>query len=92
VWLERSICLLEKIRVQVGINQKRQKHGWRILLTASAPMIDLSNGCIHRLDGIDHEMDDTTAWDPVSHVRGKQQGSIAVDVDEFCHIKLHIKN
>ena len=28
----------------VGINQKRQKHGWRILLTAGAPMIDLSHG------------------------------------------------
>jgi hypothetical protein len=51
-----------------GINQKRQKHGWRILLTAGAPMIDLSHGCIHRLDGIDHEMDEMIAWDPVLHV------------------------
>jgi len=76
----------------VGINQKRQKHGWRILLTAGAPMIDLSHGCIHRLNGIDHEMDEMVAWDPVSHVRGKQHRCIAVDVDKFCHIKLHSKN
>jgi hypothetical protein len=76
----------------VGINQKRQKHGWGILLTAGAPVIDLSHGCIQRLDGIDHEMDEMIAWDPVSHVRGKQHGSIAVDVDKFCHIRLHINN
>ena len=56
----------------VRINQKRQKHGWRILLTAGAPMIDLNHGCIHRLDGIDHEMDEMAAWDPVSHIGGKQ--------------------
>jgi hypothetical protein len=76
----------------VGINQKRQKHGWRILLTAGAPMIDLSHGCIHRLDGINHEMNEMVAWNPVLHVRGKQHGSIAVDIDEFSHIKLHRKN
>jgi hypothetical protein len=66
----------------LGINQKREKHGWRILLTAGAPMIDLSHGCIQRLDGIDHEMDEMVAWNPVSHVRGKH-GSIAVDVDDI---------
>lgn len=76
----------------IGINQERQKHGWRILLTAGSPMIDLSHGCIHRLDGINHEMDEMVVWDPVSHVRRKQHGCIAVDVDEFCHIKLRSKN
>jgi hypothetical protein len=55
-------------------------------------MIDLSHGCIHRLDSIDHEMDEMVAWDPDSHVRGKQHGGIAVDVEKFCHIKLHSKN
>ena len=75
----------------VGINQKRQKHGWRILLTADAPMIDLSHGCIQRLNGIDHEMDDMAAWDPVSHVGWKQHGCITVDIDEFCLIKLQRK-
>lgn len=33
---------------------------------------DLSHGCIHRLDRIDHEMDEMAAWDPVSHIGGKQ--------------------
>jgi hypothetical protein len=37
-------------------------------------------------------MDEMVAWDPVSHVRGKQHGGIAVDVDKFWHIKLHSKN
>ena len=59
---------------------------------SGAPMIDLSHGCIQRLNGIDHEMDDVTAWDPVSHVGRKQHRCITVDVDEFCHIKLHSKN
>jgi hypothetical protein len=36
-----------------------------------------------------HEM---VAWNPVSHVRGKQHRCITVDVDKFCHIKLHSKN
>jgi hypothetical protein len=45
----------------VGINQKRQKHSWRILLAAGAPMIDLSHGCIHRLNGIDAHSIDCTA-------------------------------
>jgi hypothetical protein len=44
----------------IGINQKRQKYGWRILLAAGAPIIDLSHGFIPRLDGIDHEIDDMT--------------------------------
>ena len=58
----------------VGINQKRQKHGGRILLTAGAPVMDLSRGCIHLVDGIDQEMDEVIAWNPDLHVGGKQQG------------------
>jgi hypothetical protein len=37
----------EKHSREVGINQKRQKHVWWILLIAGAQMIDLSHGCIH---------------------------------------------
>jgi hypothetical protein len=76
----------------VGKSQNGLKHGWRILLTAGAPMIDLRHGCIHRLDSIDQEMDEMSAWDPVPYARGKQHGRITVDVDGFCHIKLHGRN
>ncbi len=66
-------------------------HCWRILRTVGAPLIDLSHGCIHRLDSIDHEMNEMVAWDPVSHGRGKQHGGITVDDDEICHINCTAK-
>jgi hypothetical protein len=37
-------------------------------------VMDLSRGCIHLVDGIDQEMDEVIAWNPDSHVGGKQQG------------------
>jgi len=52
-------------------------HSTKRFLEMISPMArlevdDLSHGCIHRLDRIDHEMDEMAAWDPVSHIGGKQ--------------------
>lgn len=76
----------------VGIDQEGQKHGGRVLLMASAAMVDLGAGGVDRLDGVDDEVNKVARWNPVAQVRRKKHRGVAVDRDKSCHINLHSRN
>ena len=81
-----------KLARAIGVDQKCQEHGRGILLVPGAAVVDLGARGVDRLDGVDDEMHEMVAGDPVAQVRWKEHGGVAVDVDESSHIKLRSRN